>query len=138
MGNRGTRSSLSQYEDEAFRNGYPPCPTCQADTGEACRTPGQKRRAPHKPRQVLIEAPAAPRDPTPRELFYTYRRGWTDGAAVRAQDSKVVGHLKPAFREEYTCGYRDGRAALNAAMEAAAKSCGYEPSILRVQEGGEA
>ena len=53
MGNRG---SLSLHADAAYRGGYPPCPSCQADVGEVCRTPGQRLRAPHKARQVLINA----------------------------------------------------------------------------------
>jgi hypothetical protein len=75
------------------------------------------------------------KDPT-KEIYWSYRRGWRDGAGTRPLDEKFTKHkTREDLKAEYELGYTDGKAALDAAMGAACERIGHEPEILRVQEG---
>lgn len=67
----------------------------------------------------------------PADLFHTYMRGWTAGAAVRPTDLKFMEHDEPRIRETYEEGYASGIQSRSAANEVAQKLSGYVPSILR-------
>lgn len=67
---------------------------------------------------------------TARGKWMTYVRGWTHGAKVGPMDAETMAHIEAA--PIYEQGYRDGRAARNAASNAAAAEFGYEIEILRL------
>ena len=47
------RQTASNILDAVQRN-LPPCPMCEADKGDPCRTPQYKARKPHKERERLF------------------------------------------------------------------------------------
>lgn len=69
-----------------------------------------------------------------KTLWMSYQQGWKNGAAVNAMDERFTQHRDEEIRTAYDEGYRDGRAARGAAMTAACKRYGYEPSPLRLME----
>ena len=75
--------------------------------------------------------------------WHMYRRGWSDGSFGRAMDpnrwkpkTKAAQEAKPnpELVAEYECGYTDGYTARKEALQKAAESYGYKPSILRTAE----
>ena len=86
-------------------------------------------------------------DPTPFESLQMYERGWTDGAGGRAMDpnrhktktkAAQAATLRPELVRFYDTGYTDGVNVRKKSLKEAADALGYEPTILRVQEGGKA
>lgn len=75
------------------------------------------------------------RDMRPGELFHCYMRGWRHGASTTGMDPKFTEHENPDFVREYNDGYKAGYLACKETQKAAAERLGYEPSILRIQEG---
>lgn len=67
------------------------------------------------------------RELSPFDQYMLYARGWRDGGACTAMRHSEI--------EVYCRGYEDGRKARNEAITAFCKEIGYEPQILRVQEG---
>lgn len=59
------------------------------------------------------------------DSFYSYRRGWVDGAKAA---SKSALDTTP----DYSVGYNDGSVARHAALKKAAEARDYVPNILRV------
>jgi hypothetical protein len=59
--------------------------------------------------------------------FYSYRRGWTDGAKATAMS-------KLDTSEEYKRGYSDGHKARNAALHTATERIGYDQRIIRLAD----
>jgi hypothetical protein len=64
---------------------------------------------------------------SPRERFMLYSRGWMDGGSCHAMKHPEV--------EEYSRGYTDGSKSRNEAILSYCKEIGYNPQILRVQDG---
>ena len=65
------------------------------------------------------------------DLFGSYRVGWKDGATFKAVRPEFEKHHRNDLKEAYHRGYRDGRDASNAALNAEGERLGYTPSILR-------
>jgi hypothetical protein len=67
-----------------------------------------------------------------RELFWSYRRGWTDGTAGHPKRPEYVHHAsRRDIAEAYEQGYAAGQAARTQALYTAAERYGYTPTLLR-------
>lgn len=68
-----------------------------------------------------------------KERYWSYRRGWIDGAAGKAWRREFIEHpTRPDLTAEYRRGYADGHETKCRVMQDAANRLGHTPSILRV------
>ena len=70
-----------------------------------------------------------------QERFYSELRGYQDGASIRSMRPSFADHDDPQIGKSYQRGYKEGQKDRRAFCERAAKRTGYQPSILRVQDG---
>lgn len=67
-----------------------------------------------------------------RGFYWSYRRGWIDGAKGSAISKEHSEHSE--YGAEYLAGFEDGRRAELEAMSKTQKRLGHTPLILRAQE----
>lgn len=69
-----------------------------------------------------------------QELFWSYRKGWRDGANAKLKDLAHMEHkTRPDLTAAYVRGYEDGHAQLTVALNNEAERLGYdrEAAMLR-------
>jgi hypothetical protein len=67
-----------------------------------------------------------------RDNFMAFIKGWSDGAGIKAIRKEFENH--PTLRDDYICGYSEGRKARAAAHLAASERYGERIGIVRAPE----
>ncbi len=68
------------------------------------------------------------------DLFYSYMKGWADGASHAGYRDDYVNHDNPDVARMYNDGYRVGRQAYRQAGVHASELTGFKPSIVRLAD----
>ncbi len=64
---------------------------------------------------------------TTQELFWSYRKGWRDGATSKIKDDVHMNHqTRPDLTNAYVRGYDDGATQLTNALNSEAERIGYD------------
>ncbi len=71
----------------------------------------------------------------PREQYWAYRRGWTDGAKrMRLRKVFVESTKRPDMKEAYERGYADGKKARNDALTKEADRLGHDRMLVLLRD----